>query len=306
MGVRVRRTAFLIATLCPIIAPGHAQTAGRIADPCASSNLKRTVTVAGFVAKTYQSMGEDGAACLQVFQGGRKVYQLSGDSSYEIGQAADAADGIPAIKPGTDLNGNGKPDLIVQSSTGGAHCCYTVRVLELGKKLQVVDKIDAQDGDLSHFEYDKVSHSYLFHAADWTFSYWHTSFAQSPAPKIVLQLSRQGNDGDTRLSLDSMSQPLPRRSELDAESQKVRSSFENPESDAIPASPELWTTMLNLIYTGHSEEAWQFMKDAWPPVNPHKEAFLGAFCEKLSTSPYWGDLKKSMKTTPVGCIAFSE
>ena len=296
---------FLLLIVLGLVANQGFAQAKPGSEPCTAPHLEHTLAIAGYVVKTFEPAREDGQACLLILRSGRIVFRLADESSYAIGQAADEADGIPAIKPGADLSGNGKPDLIVQSSTGGAHCCYTVRVVELGSKLRVLDKYDAEDGDLSHFLYDQDGHKYVFTAADWSFAYWHTSFAQSPAPKVVLNVS--GNDADpAHLAVELMRQPLPASTELDAQSRAVQGTFEQADSDAIPQSPELWTTMLTLIYTGHADAAWQFLDGAWPAGNPHKEAFLGAFCEKLSGSPYWGDLKKMMKTAPSGCIAFSE
>src|SRR5260370_8283905 len=46
---------------------------------------------------------------------------------------------------GSDINGDGKPELIVQGYSGGAHCCYTYRIISLSGGLTPVRCIDPQD-----------------------------------------------------------------------------------------------------------------------------------------------------------------
>jgi len=55
-----------------------------------------------------------------------------------------------------------------------------------------------------------------------------------------------------------------------------------PDAD-IP--PQLWGTMLDLIYAGHSNSAWQFLNEAWPQKVDGKEAFKHDFNEQLKKSP---------------------
>jgi hypothetical protein len=60
-----------------------------------------------------------------------------------------------SIKPGTDINGNGIPDLIVTEWTGGAHCCYTAHVFELGEAFRKIGEIPGRDGGLLFRDLDR-------------------------------------------------------------------------------------------------------------------------------------------------------
>ena len=50
--------------------------------------------------------------------------------------------------------------------------------------------------------------------------------------------------------------------------------------------------MLDLIYTGHDEEAWKFLDDAWPPKVHGKDAFARDFRAQLAKSPYWPAVRR--------------
>ena len=55
--------------------------------------------------------------------------------------------------------------------------------------------------------------------------------------------------------------------------------------------PQLWGTMLELIYTGHRILAWQFLDMAWPQgVAGKNDAFMNDFIEQLRKSPYWNSI----------------
>ena len=49
---------------------------------------------------------------------------------------------------------------------------------------------------------------------------------------------------------------------------------------------DIWEHMLDLIYTGHPEEAWKFLDRVWKSDEKTKQAFLFDFKEQLSTSQY--------------------
>ena len=66
---------------------------------------------------------------------------------------------------------------------------------------------------------------------------------------------------------------------------------------------ELWSNMLNLIYTSHSDLAWNLVDQAWPPQHPGKDKFLSGFCAQLKTSPYWPQLEPTILNMPPACTA---
>ena len=49
--------------------------------------------------------------------------------------------------------------------------------------------------------------------------------------------------------------------------------------------------MLDLIFTGHEDLAWEYFNMVWPPKKKGKEKFLADFKEQLAQTSY-GEWKK--------------
>ncbi len=247
---------------------------------------------------TVRTMREDYKGCLEVRKDGDVIYRRDdGDIlAYYIGNKVDGNSAGPEIKPGTDITGSGQPQVIIGSWSGGAHCCYAFRILQFGKEFKVVARLDAGDSDGAHFEDIDHDGKYEFLSNEWTFAYWRTSFAESPAPEVILRpVTSQNGYVEYKLALDLMRKPAPSQVQLDDMIVKIKSD----ESWKQHVPPALWTAMLDLIYTGHAELAWQVFDRSWPDKKPGKSGFLGAFCERLSDSHY--DLADTLKGQPPDC-----
>jgi len=271
--------------------PAHAEQS-----PCpAHGTDEHRVAINQYTLRTLRT---DYQGCLEVRKDGRIVYRRDADESYTIGNNIEGAPGIPVIKPGTDMTASGEPQVIVGSWSGGAHCCYKFEVLQLGKEFRVVAELDAQDSGGAHFEDIDHDGKYEFVANDWAFAYWRTSFAESPAPKIILRPIAGTNDSDPyHLALDLMRKPAPSQTEFESKIAKIKSDEEW--NHHVP--PALWGGMLELIYSGHADLAWELFDRAWPSKKPGKYGFLGAFCERLSNSHYVYDLSGWLKGAPADC-----
>lgn len=185
---------------------------------------------------------------------------------------------------------------------GGAHCCTFVHVFELTPELRLVDTIAGFHStprftDLAGDGTVQV----LVH--DWAFDYWKTSFAHAPAPRVVLQF-----DGERfRLAPEHMRTEPPAADILAVKAEAVRTDpswmhyvpggglFEQP-------PPELWAVMLDLIYSGHWDLAFEFFEEAWPRGVAGQQSFARAFVKQLRSSMYWDDIHEllygGMELTP--------
>jgi hypothetical protein len=65
----------------------------------------------------------------------------------------------------------------------------------------------------------------------------------------------------------------------------------------------LWDTVLDLIYTGHSDLAWMFVRDVNPAALKGDNPSLEEFCIGLKGSIYWNDLEPSLRDVPKECAA---
>lgn len=200
------------------------------------------------------------------------------------------------IAPGTDITGSGIAELLVSEFTGGAHCCTTYHILALEPFVRVLATIDTQDAGARFEDLDGRPGLEAI-TADTTFAYWNTYYAASPKPQVVLAWNGSAYVATPAL----MAAPAPSAGDLKAEAAAVAAS---DQWTADQMDPDLWRTMLDLIYTGHADLAWSFLDDGWPQGRDGKDAFRTALLCQLATSPYW-DAVSQMNglDAPTGCPA---
>lgn len=196
-----------------------------------------------------------------------------------------------------DITGDGIPDLIISEWTGGAHCCSNTIILSLGR---IFKETAYLKGEHTGFEIEDIDGDGIYEAKgnDWVFGYWQASFADSPAPEIILRYK----NGKYLIAADLMSMHPPDEKKINAEIELVKKDFfksdghysqhqDPPWSKSGGVPPKLWGYMLDLIYTGSGDLAFQFFNKAWPEGKEGKTEFLNAFKKQLSKSPYWKDIK---------------
>ncbi len=171
------------------------------------------------------------------------------------------------------------PDLIVTDYAGGAHCCYTVHVIGLGAAV-AEDKIAIRDSEL---ELDRSTTPPRLRFYDFAFAYWKASFADSPAPLVILAW-----DAKARRYLPdiaAMRRPAPSEAEISSWAAEVRAKLLASPADS--PDPALWGRMLDLIYAGNAAAAQRFFDLAWPPARPGKAAFRAEFTRQLHSGALW-------------------
>jgi hypothetical protein len=190
---------------------------------------------------------------------------------------------------GRDITANGRPDLVISEWSGGANCCLTFHIFEIGKKFRKITEIDAEFGDQGpHFVHLDQGRGMQIQIHDWTFAHWHSDFADSPAPKVILQYDCRGY----RMAPDLMRTPVDEK-DLATKIAQIKAATKDTRGSSWPnadISPQLWGTMLDLIYTGHRILAWQLLEMVWPKNVGGKEAFVNDFIAQLKKSPYWKSL----------------
>lgn len=237
---------------------------------------------------------DDEAGCgatrwLAVVHGGRLIDVLDAPMAW-VGAAPDSLAEPPmppypverTLPPGAvrDLTGDGVPDVVLTTYSGGAHCCTThwlVGLLPAGPRLLAHVEAEHGEAEVADLDGDGLPE---WTVADWTFAYWHTSFAGSPAPRVILSW-----DGE-RLApnLGLMTEPPGPRADLDARAAVVR-------ADAAWASQRFppvayWGTLLDLLYAGRGPEAARFAEAAWPGDALGRTVFLRVLADRLWQSPY--------------------
>jgi hypothetical protein len=273
------------------------------ADPvCSAKYLKQAAKVGPFIFKAYRDI-EHGGACLLVLRDGKVIFRrgLEAIGEYTLGQPADPQSNAQKIENGTDITGRGRPDMIVAFYTGGMHCCRLHYVFELEPKFELLATLDSEHFDSAHFADLDGNGQYYLLSADWTFAYWPDCFACSPSAPVTLRFVPEGKGGSYHLALDEMWRPAPTKADWKTQIDEARGAFAESPVEAYIGTT-LWNSVLNLIYSGHSDLAWKFLDEAWPPETPGKEKWLGDFCSMLKRSPYWPDVEPSITNLPQVCV----
>jgi hypothetical protein len=101
-----------------------------------------------------------------------------------------------------------------------------------------------------------------------------------------------------KLDAEKMRTPAPDEEELANRVMRVRSELGrniSPHQDeawrnaGIPVA--MWATMLDLIYSGNGNTAWEFFDRVWRNGVRGKDEFRAAFTATLQSSPYWEDIR---------------
>ncbi len=198
------------------------------------------------------------------------------------------------LKNTLDKTGNGIPDVMINYYSGGAHCCAENFFIDLGDWANLVDEIRTGHVGMNA-KGQNPKGGLFFETADNTFAYWGGSFAGSPFPDVILEFK----NGKLRPNFDQMRKPAPSLAVLKRKAQAVRQKlslepykgFDNPETviykEEFLGEPDFWGEMLDLIYTGHEDLAWQYLDLVWSPQKQGKSIFIEDFKSQLNESDYW-------------------
>jgi len=245
-------------------------------------------TYGDYVVKTVSGSVEEGEIILQVFKAGELVFSTNSHRFYDP-EATSTDDPHDVPRPLTNITGNGIPDLVVAEWSGGAHCCMTYYVFELGDTFRQVATIEAEHADASFDDLDG-NNIPVVQMRDWHYAYEFTSFALSPAPAIILRYA----DGQYEISPDLMFTDPPTDEEFTGLVQEVRDAYKKPETEGDEilspgvwgSDASLWDAMLELTYKGHLEQAMRLFDDCWQKDWADKDNALDHFWELVGSSPY--------------------
>ena len=264
-------------------------------------------TVAPYVARIYfDAKAKDGSdSYYEILKNNKPVYIEQAKNKGEkffIGTMYKDDPDAAMIKMGMDITGDGQPDLVISEWLGRANCCLIFHIFEIGQTFKKLGTIDAEFGASgSHFilpDKDSKDTGLAIQIHDWIFANWNTDFADSPAPKVILHFS----DNAYRIAPDLMRERALDASDLATRAAAVAKYAPSAKGGAWPhtkVSPQLWGTMLDLIYSGHEEGAWKFLDDAWPSKVRGKDVFARDFRAQLAKSPYWPAVKAMNSEKPL-------
>lgn len=181
-----------------------------------------------------------------------------------------AADWALTVDPisGTDVNGDGRPEIVLDGYSGGLHCCYTTYIISLDRKPQL---LHAFSNAVPISFQKQPDGTILIRAADGVFGYFIVPPAQAVVPTVLLQMK-----GGQLVDVSSQFPQL-----YDKQIEEARSKL-TPEAlatfrkanyhaklftDVYPTVHLVLAVVLNYVYSGREDKAWEALNEYWPPAD---------------------------------------
>jgi len=162
---------------------------------------------------------------------------------------------------GKDIDGDSHPDLVIEATTGG-HCCFTYAILSL-----TPPKILARIRNEYPIDFSEKAGKIVLTTRDGAFDYFQGFYSASPRADVFLRFEGGG--------LRDASSDF--REEYDRQIAEARAKLTQPVLDrfrastSVPGPAEIHavvlTVVLEYLYSGRDQQAWQALADMWPPAN---------------------------------------
>jgi hypothetical protein len=271
----------------------------------AGVKTKSTRTVNGYQARIANDPGDDGNTYFVIQKAGTVKAVMRAEKAitggYSFSDDPNESDGAnpgrsaALMRTTPDKTGDGTPDLAIEYYTGGAHCCYEITFFELGERVRQLPTIGTGNDRMTAIA-KRPTGGLRFEFAEQSFAYWNINFAQSPMPEVIYEFDRSDK---LVPRFDLMKKPAPTLAKLKRDAAAMRvtvnlNPYTSPEDNFNDWKEPFWSEMLDLIYTGHEDLAWQYFDMVWPAKKKGKQKFLADFKEQLAQSTY-GDWKKAAK-----------
>jgi hypothetical protein len=262
----------------PTIAPGV--TTGPI--PTAAVPVSSFFTDARYVLAEERVIG---GHALRVWHNAANTGSQGFDAILTLAQAGEPAiqieffDNLDPLT-GSDITGDGTPEVIVETYSGGAHCCFSTVVYSLGSQTTKVLETGASncDGEFRDLDADDVQ-EYI--TCDDRFAYAYCPFAASPVVTAILAFDpAQGYVPSS-----------PRFARLFEDAIAAHTALAE---QAVPGGLGEWdaTTkcavlplVLDYLYSGQPDQAWAALENYYQ--FPDAAAFREEIQASVEASPFY-------------------
>jgi len=263
----------------------------------ATAKTKATKTINGYQVKIADEPVDNGKTFLLVQKAGKLKALMTAEKQVTGGyyfsddpeqlDGANAKQSAALMRTTIDKTGDGTPDVAVEYYTGGAHCCFEMTFFELGDPVRQLTTIDSANDRMMAIA-KRPQGGLRFQFAEQAFAYWNINFAQSPMPTVIYEFDKSD---ELIPRFDLMRKPAPTQAELKRRAAEAKAKinlnpYTNPDDNFNDWEDSFWGEMLDLIFTGHEELAWQYFDLVWPAKKQGKAKFLADFKEQLAHTAY--------------------
>ncbi len=181
---------------------------------------------------------------------------------------------------GRDLTGDGTPELVVKTFTGGAHCCFNTVIFSLGSTLTKL--LDTPPGNCAGELQDLDGDGrYEFLTCDDGFAYVYCPYAASPSVTAVLAYEpERGYAPASPRFADVYAPAIAAHTQL-AEAAQPGALGEWDATTKCAVLP----LVLDYLYSGQSERAWDALDRYYQAAD--RDQFRQSIEAALAASPYF-------------------
>lgn len=214
----------------------------------------------------------------RLFHSGVVVREIDDFLRLSIGAPLDSPS--PMVAPGTDVNGDGTPDLVLFGWSGGAHCCFTTWVFSLGAQFEELAVVPGEYTEVRVEQRDDDA-ALEFVVRDWACAYWPYGFAGSPSVEVVLDWQGKSLVPSRQLT-ERCIEPL---GDLKEQSGVLAASASWATSSGGPLDA-IFEKALCAVYLGEARVAYEFIGDSWGGSRSEMVGLSVEFGRLLAKSHY--------------------
>ncbi|MCJ7737193.1 MAG: hypothetical protein MUQ10_07770 [Anaerolineae bacterium] len=181
---------------------------------------------------------------------------------------------------GTDITGEGHPDVVIRRYSGGAHCCFSTWVYDLGTTLKEVLRSPESNCEGSFTDVDSDG-SLEFITCDDSFAYVFCPYAGSPVVPVVLRYA-EGSESyvPANIQFADVYDEYIESGEIRAQNALAGEMGEWDGSTKCSVLP----VVLGLLYSGQAGQSW---------------GILGATYEDPDIALYWMEVVRIARMSPL-------
>ncbi len=178
-----------------------------------------------------------------------------------------------------DVNGDRQPDLVLETFSGGAHCCWRYDIISVGDTAGLLAEFNSAHPAVFRTSKDKRTVIVTYSGA---FDYFDgLCYACSPGAQVYLVLEgtrfRDVSPRFAKLYDESIAKAraelTPEKLAAFADTDPVANA--NPMWELNEVKQAVLTVVINYLYSGRTQEAWDAFAQMWPTADqPRMRALI--------------------------------